>query len=61
VYVGDLWSYENSVRLLVYVDDYSCHNLSVNFNEHKYYVVFILLSSVVEMHLDATGSPCCNI
>jgi len=52
--MGDLWFYKNSVRLLLYVDDYPCHNLSVNFNGHKYYVVFILLSSIVGMHLDAT-------
>ena len=52
--MDDLWSYKNSVRLLVYVDFYSCHNLSVNFNEHKFCMVFIVLSSLVEVHLDAT-------
>lgn len=54
MYMDDLWSYKNSVRLLVYVDDYSCHNLCANFNEHKFYVVFIVLSSVDEMRLNAT-------
>ena len=53
-YVDDLWSYKNSVPLLMYVDDYSYHNLCVNFNEHKFYALFIVLSSVVEMHLNAT-------
>jgi len=32
MYVEDLWSYKNCVYLLVYLDDYSCHNLYANFN-----------------------------